>query len=156
MLICSADVTEPGFLELACYKLDTGISVNVFEHIEMDELALQNIRRVLTSGARLIMIVPAHQALYGEMDRTIGHYRRYTKHSMAEKMGKAGYEVLHQRYVNLIGALGWYLNGRILKRKTPPEGQLKLMNLMMGFVKTVEGPIEFPLGISLVTVARVS
>ena len=77
-----ADVTDSTFTELAHFNFDTVISLNVFEHIEDDVLALQNTRKVLQPDGKLILVVPAHDSLYGTMDRSIGHYRRYSKRRM--------------------------------------------------------------------------
>ena len=41
--------------------------------------ALLEFRRLLTSGGRLVLLVPAFQFLYGSVDRALGHCRRYTK-----------------------------------------------------------------------------
>lgn len=154
MLFAVADATAPGFADFGRLDIDTVFSLNVFEHIEDHEMALANAARVLRPGGHLILVVPAHMALYGAIDQAIGHYRRYDKRMMAGLFEQAGLHVVTQKYINALGALGWWANGRLRKQQTPPAGQLRLFNLVVPFIKTIERAVPMPLGISLLTVGR--
>ncbi len=148
------DVTNPDLLGLKSYHFDTVISLNVLEHIEDDVLALRNMYQLLTPKGRLILIVPAHPYLYGSMDRAIGHYRRYTSHELKQKLSDVGFEVFVQKYLNPIGALGWFVNGRFLHRTVPPDAQLKIFNRLMPFIVALERWIKTPFGLSLLSISR--
>mgnify|MGYP001446091496 CR=1 FL=1 len=150
----SVDISDPRVLELASYSFDTIVSLNVLEHVEDDLLALTHMRQLIGPAGNLVLIVPAHSWLYGTMDRSIGHHRRYDKATMAEKLAEAGLEAIMQTYMNSLGALGWFVNGRILRQTVPPSGQLKLFNLITPVLRAVERVLPVPVGISLVTVAR--
>jgi glycosyltransferase involved in cell wall biosynthesis len=132
---------------------DSILSMNVLEHIDDHEAALNNKNRLLPKGGKLVLVVPAHQALYCEMDKHLDHFRRY---NMAETRGllkKAGFEVESIRYLNLIGALGWWFNGKVLRRKLIPSRQLRLFDLivwLLGFEKR----LRVPFGLSVLAVAR--
>lgn len=152
--VFAADVTGPEFGRLARFGLDTVVSLNVFEHLEDDALALRYACQVLQPGGTLILVVPAHQRLYGTMDRAIGHYRRYDKHTMKRKLVAAGLTPVLQRYINALGALGWFLNGRILRQQVPPAGQLRSFNRLVPLLRRLEGVVDMPFGISLLAVAR--
>jgi len=149
-----ADVTDPCFPELLPYDFDTAISVNVFEHLEDDLSTLHNVRAVMSSG-KIVLVVPAYDWLYGSMDRSIGHYRRYTKKSMAALLAAAGLNCIKLKYLNSLGALGWFVNGCLLRQTVPPFGQLKFINILVPFVKRFEQSINIPFGISLLSVAQV-
>ena len=56
---------------------NTIIYFNVLEHIETDILEIENSIQKLNIGGHLIILVPAHQMLYGKLDKVVGHYRRY-------------------------------------------------------------------------------
>jgi SAM-dependent methyltransferase len=147
------DVTSPDFLKLKSFSIDTTLSVNVLEHIEDDIGALRQISNILNDDGRLILVVPAHMALYGTMDSSLGHYRRYTIKDLEEKLEAAGFELIVQRYANPLGAFGWFINGRVLKRKTPPSEQLKVFNRLMPVVKMLDR-MHLPFGISVLSVSQ--
>lgn len=153
MLFAVADATAPGFVDFGRLNVDTVFSLNVFEHIEDHETALRNAAHVLQPGGRLILVVPAHMAFYGAIDRAIGHYRRYDKHMMADLFRQTGLELITQKYINALGGLGWWANSR-LRQETPPSGQLRLFNRVVPFIKAVERAVPMPFGISLLAVGR--
>jgi SAM-dependent methyltransferase len=147
-------ITDPSVLYLELKRLDTAISLNVFEHIEKDELGFYHTWKLLQPEGYFIVIVPSHQQLYGSMDSSIGHYRRYSKSSMKDKLEAQGFTVLSQKYINMLGALGWWVNGRLLHRRVPPEGQLVFFNHLVPLLRFMEERVSVPLGISLLTIAR--
>lgn len=150
------DITDRAVLTLKQYRFDTAISINVLEHIEQDSLALKYAYQLLEGQGTLIVVVPAHHWLYGPMDSAIGHFRRYTKATLASGMRIAGFEILLAKYLNMLGAVGWLVNGRLLRRRVPPRGQLRLLNRLVPFVRCVERIIPAPFGISLLMIARKS
>ncbi len=150
-----ADITDVAFTEkFPDHSFDTVISLNVFEHIENDVLAIQNARSVLRPGGVMILVVPSHQWLYGTMDRSIGHYRRYSKESLAVTFEHGGFTVEKQKYINTLGAVGWFINGRILRQSVPPVTQLRFLNGIIPLVKWMEQRVDAPFGTSVLTIAR--
>jgi len=95
----------------------SAFSTNVFEHIENDEGAFAALGEAMTPGGHLCTIVPAHPRLYGYMDSQAGHFRRYTRSSLTAVLGRAGWHVTRTFYVNALGALGWWVNQKLLKPK---------------------------------------
>jgi len=57
-------------------------SLNVFEHIEDDQRAIEQIHRKLTPGGALLLYVPAFHCLWSTLDDKVCHYRRYTKKTL--------------------------------------------------------------------------
>lgn len=89
---------------------DTVLCANVLEHIAAQGAALDNMIAALRPGGHLLLFVPAHPALYSDMDRLAGHLRRYTLTSLRCSLeGRAGTLVM-ARYFNPIGGLGWWVN----------------------------------------------
>ena len=148
------DITAPAVLELARFNFDTVIALNVLEHIGPEKEALRHIRQLLGPSGRFIVVVPALPWLYGSMDRSIGHYRRYTAQTLREHLEQAGFSIALLRYYNLPGVLGWWLNGRVLRQTVPPTGQLRLFNLLVPLVRAVERRLPMPLGLSLMAAAE--
>lgn len=150
---CVADVTQRSFAALGRFQIDSIFSLNVLEHIEDHVQALAHARAVLQPGGRLILVVPAHEWLYGSMDRAIGHLRRYSKRTMAALLAEVGLHSLRLQYLNALGALGWLVNGRIRKQPTPPAGQLQWFNRLVPLLKRIERAVPVPFGVSLLAVA---
>ncbi|HEY7114094.1 MAG TPA: glycosyltransferase [Thermoanaerobaculia bacterium] len=139
--------------EISARKIDTIVSCNVLEHIEDDRATLGDMLAVLQPGGRLILLVPALQKLYGTLDEHLRHFRRYEKAELEEKLAGAGFRVEDCRFVNRPGVLGWYVNGRILRRRILPRGQLRAFSLAMPFLRREEKSPP-PYGMSLLAIAR--
>src|SRR5215475_9276066 len=86
---------------------DSVVCLNVLEHIEDDLFALAQMRDSLRPGGKLALLVPAHQFLYGAFDRAVGHYRRYERRELADKLEKAGFIVLEMKFFSRDAALPW-------------------------------------------------
>ena len=87
------DLTDFDPAPLAARSLDTILCLNVLEHVEDDREALRRLHASLAPGGRLLLVVPAHQRLYGAIDRAIDHHRRYERPGLAEKLEEAGFHV---------------------------------------------------------------
>jgi SAM-dependent methyltransferase len=134
---------------LRSFKPDSIICVNVLEHISDDRKVLDECFKLLPPGGKLSLFVPALQYLYGSMDISYGHHRRYNRLELIYKIENAGYHVEYCRYLNLLGILGWWLNGKILKRKIIPKSQMLLYDRIVSFSQHVEKFLPKPIGLSL-------
>lgn len=117
------EVWEVGATDAAVSKraraagIDSAMSFNVFEHIEDDDAAFRVVHDALIPGGRFVCFVPAFPALYGEMDRALGHFRRYRRSQLAAKATAAGFEVERLHHMNLTGFFAWWANGRLLRSR---------------------------------------
>src|SRR5215510_9667171 len=102
---------------------DSIVCLNVLEHIEDDLFALAQMRDSLAPGGKLALLVPAHQFLYGEFDRAVGHFRRYSKRDLKERLQHTGFQVHELKFFSMLAALPWFINGRLLKRDYLPPNQ---------------------------------
>ena len=50
-----------------------------------------------------MLLVPAHQRLYGAIDRAIDHHRRYEPDGLTAKLKEAGFQVEHTQFFNRLG-----------------------------------------------------
>ena len=57
--------------------------LDVIEHLADPTPALHEVRRIVGRDNYLIVNVPAHQWLWSDADRLLGHERRYTRRSAA-------------------------------------------------------------------------
>ena len=139
--------------EVRGLRVDTVVCLNVLEHIEQDAATLADLYEALPTGGRLILIVPALARLYGSLDEHLRHFRRYEKRELEDKVRDAGFVLEDCRFLNRPGILGWYVNGRILRRRVLPRAQLAAFKLLMPMLKREESKPP-RVGMSLLAVAR--
>src|SRR5262249_15476603 len=96
-------------------RIDTIVALNVVEHIEDDVGALATMREILAPNGRMVILGPARQSIYGEMDKALGHFRRYSKRTLADCFRRAGFRVEKLAWFNRFGVAGWWFNGRVRK-----------------------------------------
>jgi glycosyltransferase involved in cell wall biosynthesis/phospholipid N-methyltransferase len=125
-------------------KFDTVVCLNVVEHIENEVAALSNIRACLDKNGRAIILVPNGPQLYGSLDRVLGHYRRYTREQLIDVCERAGFTVEKMLAFNRVGAPGWWLNGKVLKKETFGLGQMKILNLIVPLARPIDRFLPFP------------
>jgi SAM-dependent methyltransferase len=132
---------------------DAVVLINVLEHIEDDDGALDNVFNVLKPGGRLILWVPAFEFLYSDFDRKIGHYRRYRQAALRTQLERAGYTIADIRYVNAVGAIAWLVVARLLRR-TPTTGTpVKLFDrYFVPILRRIEQRCRAPIGQSIFAV----
>lgn len=145
------DVTGPR--DPAKEKVDTVLCSNVLEHIENEGAALRNIRDCLKPGGRLVLVVPAGIRRFGSLDVSVGHVRRYEPDELGTTLEGHGLVMEYCFSLNRVGALGWLLNGRLLRRQTLGRMQMKLFDTLVPLFRIVD-PVLPWLGLSLVAVAR--
>lgn len=134
-------------------KFDTIIAVNVLEHIKNDQKALINISKILGRNGLLIIIVPAHQLLFGSYDQRLDHYRRYSTNDLTVKIKKAGYKPINITHLNKLAFFGWLLNSRILKKEKFSTYQLWLINKLTPFLSSIDKILPFNFGLSILCIA---
>jgi SAM-dependent methyltransferase len=132
---------------------DTIVCLNVLEHIEDDAGALEAMRELLEPEGRLVLLVPALPAIYGSLDRHLGHHRRYTPRLLRERYRAAGLAMRRLEYFNLAGIPGWWFTGRVLRRKMIPAGPLGLYDRLVPLFR-LERLLPWRLGQSLIAVGE--
>jgi glycosyltransferase involved in cell wall biosynthesis len=145
------DLTRAGdYEQLADEQLDTIICLNVLEHIADDELVLGHFYQTLAPGGHAIILVPQNPKLYAPIDRVLGHVRRYTALELRDKLTRAGFEVVHQQDFNRLGALGWYVSGKLMGKEHLSPRQMRTFNQLLPLAKLFE---RMPLWPALSTIA---
>jgi SAM-dependent methyltransferase len=125
------------FAELA-ERFDTVACLNVLEHVEDDLAALRRIRRALQPGGRAIVLAPQDQAIYGSLDRVLGHCRRYSAGELEARMKEAGFRVERTLPFNRITRPGWRLNGQILRRESLGGLQLRVFDALVPLWRRID------------------
>lgn len=132
---------------------DTVICLNVVEHLADDRSALLNIRSVLDAGGRAIILVPCGPGLYGTLDEVLGHHRRYTRQTLKELVTKAEFKLEKMLEFNHVGVIAWWINGRVLCRRTFGLWQIKTLNLLTPLFRMIDKVLPLP-PLSLIAIIR--
>lgn len=80
-------------------------SFNVLEHIENDQEVINSLYQSMVDSGLFYVYLPAFNILYSAFDKKIGHFRRYTKKDIVEKLQKAGFEIKFAKYTDSLGFL---------------------------------------------------
>ncbi len=136
-------------------SLNTAVYINVMEHVEHDLDELKAVHKALKPGGHVCIYVPALPWLYGTFDEQVGHYRRYTKKDLREKLEAAGFEVKMLHYSDWIGILPWLVSFRILKKKDLAPGQVSIYDkLIIPLIRFQERFIKPPIGKNIWAVGK--
>lgn len=134
--------------------LDALVYVNVLEHIADDQLELAKAWGTLRQGGHLCLFVPALRWLYGAQDRRVGHFRRYQRRELIDKVRQAGFELVGCRWFDIAGVLPWWISYRLLGRSVVPGAVNLYDRLVVPVMRRVESTVPPPVGKNLLLVAR--
>jgi len=134
-------------------RFDTVLCLNVLEHIEDDAGVLRGLRDSLVPGGHLLLLAPAHRFLFGEIDRNVGHERRYSRAPLRALLQQSGLQPVEVRYVNPVGALGWFVSSRLLRRGQVPSGPLRAYDRLVPILQRLDR-LPLPFGLSVWAVGR--
>ncbi|MGD0435423.1 MAG: class I SAM-dependent methyltransferase [Bryobacteraceae bacterium] len=148
------DTSSESFTDLARFRPDSCLCVNVLEHIEDDREALVRMASILEPRGVIVLWVPAFPSLYGGVDRNLGHFRRYRRASIARLAASAGLALQKAHYANLAGFFAWWFNAHILRREALSQMQIDLFDRFIAPLSSRLEKIPPPFGQSILAVLR--
>jgi SAM-dependent methyltransferase len=110
--------------------LDGFVTLNVLEHIEDDEAALDQLCRTLAPGGLGFVMVAASPRLYDFYDSLARHFRRYTMDDLRRKLGRVGFQILRSQYLGSSLFIPFAATKKLMHwrfGKEPPEVQWRIM-----------------------------
>lgn len=153
LILLKKDITEPKDIKaLRSFHFDTILCLNVLEHIKDDQKCLQQLNSLLEDNGRIVLLCPNYPRLFGTTDESDGHYRRYSKKSLVNKVINAGFVVNVVYCMNILGVFGWLLHGRVLKVKTHVRSHFRILNLAAPLLMRLENIFKPPIGLSLIVI----
>ena len=102
-------------------KFNTICHFNVLEHIKDDKEEIINCLNKINKEVYLVILAPAHNKLYSNLDKDVGHYRRYEK-SFFENLNLSNGEIVELKYMDCMGYFLYYMNKLIYKKEIYPSG----------------------------------
>jgi SAM-dependent methyltransferase len=153
-------------LPFADHSFDFAVSLDVLEHLDDDRRSLLEMRRVVRPGGQLLVTVPAYPWLWSSHDEVNHHRRRYTRATLLEVAGQAGWEATRTTHFNsllLPVAAGLRTAQRALRTSRDPRSDLRQSPLW--FNRMMQAPLNaearligrgtrIPAGLSLLAVFR--
>ena len=147
------DLVDPRFRETFALRqaaFDAAFALNVIEHIGDDITALSNMRFLLKPGGVVIILVPAGKLLYNDLDRGLGHFRRYSRKVLTHHLQKAGFTVQKVWNFNALGIPAWMAGGLFNRRNEIGKGQMNLYDHLVPIARYLDLLTLRRLGLSLV------
>ena len=100
-------------------KFDVIIYLHVLEHIKNDEEEIKEATKKLNIDGTLIIMVPAHQKIFSNLDSAVGHFRRYEIDFFDKKFDQL--EISSTKFLDSMGYFLYYLNKIIFKKEVYPS-----------------------------------
>ena len=100
-------------------QCDTILYLHVLEHIQDDIKEIENAKKKLINNGHLVIMVPAHQKIFSNLDRAVGHFRRYEKEFFDSDFESL--KLVNFKYLDSMGYLLYYLNRIFFKNETYPS-----------------------------------
>jgi len=141
-------------------KFDVILILDVLEHIKNDWEVLLGLKKILKKRGILIITVPAHPTLYGERDKEMGHFRRYSKKMLKRLIQNTGYKLKKMRYWNLLGFIVYYYNEKITHKRInekiryQEDKKSKIIKKIILRLLNAEKNINTPYGLTLLATAQ--
>ena len=155
--VLNMDLQHPDFFNFYSSfkeKYDSVFLLNVIEHLQHDETAIENCRFLLKPGGHLVLLAPAYTFLFCRFDVELGHYRRYTTGKMKTILKNLSFEIIHSRYFNFVGIAGWLCFGKLLGNKKIKSGEMSAFNKFVPLFKIADRLILKKAGLSVITCGK--
>ena len=121
---------------------DTILYIDVLEHIKDDKAELILASSYLKKGGHLIVLSPAHQHLFSEFDKAIGHYRRYDNNSIA-LVTNDNLKIVNSIYLDSVGYFASLANKLFLKERYPSLRQIQFWDSFIIRLSTIFDKLFF-------------
>ena len=102
---------------------DCILYIDVLEHIEDDRGQIEVAAQLVRPGGHIVVLAPAHQWLFSEFDKSIGHLRRYKKATLRCLM-PSGWIEKKMIYLDSIGVFLSLGNVLALRQAMPTRSQI--------------------------------
>ncbi len=136
-------------------SFDTVLCLNVIEYLDDPAAVLRTLGAALKPGGRLIVLTPNSPALFGSLDRSMGHKRRYSVAAARELLQAQGFSVERAWQFNKAGAPSWWIYSRLTGRTRISKPVLKIFDKTVWAWRRIDRFLPWR-GLSLIVVARKS
>jgi SAM-dependent methyltransferase len=133
-------------------RFDTILYIDVLEHIEDDRRELAACAARLRAGGHVVVLAPAHQALYSPFDQAIGHFRRYSQRTLLAAAPSA-LQPVAAYYLDAVGMVASLANRLLLRARVPTYQQLIFWDrVLVPASRVIDPMLAYRVGKSVVAV----
>jgi len=100
-------------------KYNVILYLHVLEHIKNDYQEINEAVKKLKKSGFLIILAPAHSKMYSNLDKIVGHYRRYELDFFKTKFKSI--EQISLKYLDSSGYMLYFLNKLLFKNEKYPS-----------------------------------
>ena len=147
------DPETPGDFDNGDGSFDTVLCLNVLEYVEDPSVTIESIRGCLNPDGTLVILTPQAPSLYGALDRSMGHKRRYSREQLEKLVSSAGFNIQKVYSLNKIGTPPWWIHSKLLNSGRISKVTLKIFDKTVWLWRRIDGLLPWT-GLSLVVVAR--
>jgi glycosyltransferase involved in cell wall biosynthesis len=128
----------------AGHAFETVICHNVLEHVDDDVGVLRGIGNSVGESGRIVVLLPNAPGLFGAIDRSLGHRRRYTRAQIRALAENAGLQCVTIIPFNRFCYVPWWVAGRLLRRRHFTLLQVKLVNWIAPVLRRLDRFVPAP------------
>ena len=150
--VLQLDPERPEDFAISSGPFDTVLCINVLEYVNNAASVIECAARILKPGGSMIVLAPQSPALYGTLDKTLGHRRRFSRVELGSLLSKCGLSVRRIYQLNKIATPGWWFYSKVLRRRHINKLMLKIFDKTVWIWRRID-PILPWRGLSLVAVA---
>ena len=132
---------------------DTVLCLNLLEYLEEPGRVLEALRATLKPGGVIVILVPQNPRLYGTLDRSLGHKRRYAAGEVRQLLEGCGLAVETTYNFNKGGTPPWWAYSRVLGSRRISKLVLKIFDKTVWIWSLLDRLMPWN-GLSLIVVAR--
>jgi len=134
-------------------SFDTIFALNVIEHIKDDKTAIKNCLKLLKENGNLIILVPAYECLYNSIDKSLYHFRRYSKSSLRFIFPNIK-QIKHLYSFNFMGIFAWWISGEVFRDEVVKPNKMNIYNSLVPIFRIIDKIFFNKIGLSLIAVYK--
>jgi glycosyltransferase involved in cell wall biosynthesis len=134
-------------------SFDTVLCINVLEYLEDPGATVAALRGTLKPNGRLVVLTPQGPGLFGSLDQSLGHKRRYGREEARKLLESQGLTVETVSGFNKAGAPPWWVYSKVLGSRRINKPVLKVFDKTVWLWSHLEWLMPWR-GLSLIVVAR--
>ncbi len=132
---------------------DTVLCLNVLEYLDDPERVLESLRTTLRPNGVIVVLVPQNPSLYGTLDESLGHRRRFRAAEGRRLLEAQGFTIEKVYNFNKAGTPPWWAYSKLSGSRRIGKPILKIFDKTVWIWSRLDSLLPWN-GLSLILVAR--